>query len=95
METWLQHKFESIEALRERSRENIIASRPEWAGTKYDRPGGARGDEFDAFASKAKDGDELWWFKSPLESWQNMCGRAGYAILRDGKVIATYVSKMS
>lgn len=33
-------------------------------------------------------GDELWWYCSPDETWQHLCGRAGWAVVRDGRVVA-------
>lgn len=32
-------------------------------------------------------GDELWWYESPQETWDMLCGRAGWALVRDGKVV--------
>jgi hypothetical protein len=40
-------------------------------------------------------GGELWSFFSPPETWANMCGRAGYAVVRDGEVIEAIVTMMN
>lgn len=32
-------------------------------------------------------GDELWWYDSPPETWEQLCGRAGWALVRAGRVI--------
>ena len=40
-------------------------------------------------------GDELWTFSSSEGSWRALAGRAGYAIVRDGEVVKTYVTCMS
>lgn len=39
------------------------------------------------FMSKFKQGDELWYFSTPGEYWTNLCGRNGFAIIRNGKKI--------
>lgn len=39
--------------------------------------------------------DELWYFKSPLETWQRGTGRAGYYILRNGAVVDVIVTYSS
>lgn len=40
-------------------------------------------------------GDELWEFSSPPESWDNLAGRAGIALVREGKVVATILTLLS
>ncbi len=40
-------------------------------------------------------GDELWNYSSPSETWQNLAGRAGIAVVRDGKVVATLMTLMN
>jgi hypothetical protein len=42
-----------------------------------------------------KPGDELWTFCSPAESWQNLAGRRGIVLLRDGMAIAEIVTLMN
>lgn len=42
-----------------------------------------------------QDGDELWEFMSDDESWEMLAGRAGIALLRDGKIIAEIVTRMN
>ena len=37
--------------------------------------------------ARMKDGDECWSFRSPPETWQHMSGRAGYAIVREGRPV--------
>jgi sugar/nucleoside kinase (ribokinase family) len=34
--------------------------------------------------------DELWYYKSPKETWDGFRGAAGYAIVRKGEVIASF-----
>jgi len=40
-------------------------------------------------------GDELWWYCSPPETWEHLCGRAGWALLRGGKVIGVHMSVLN
>jgi hypothetical protein len=56
-----------------------LGSHPEWKALK------------DAMRSR----DELWEFSSPPESWQGLCGRAGIACVRDGRIFATIVLAMN
>jgi hypothetical protein len=39
------------------------------------------------FISAMQPGDQLWWFSSPEETWRMLCGRAGYALVRNGDII--------
>jgi hypothetical protein len=43
------------------------------------------------FKAQLKPGDELWYFDSPTECWQNLGGCRGMAIVRDGDIVDTYV----
>ena len=47
---------------------------------------------WDRFVSQLQEGDELWAYSSPAEAWRHLHGEAGYAILRDGKVIDKWVT---
>jgi hypothetical protein len=40
-------------------------------------------------------GDEIWEFSSPPELWQRLMGRAGIALVRNGRSIAHVVTKMN
>ena len=37
--------------------------------------------------SNFRPGDELWQYNSGDKTWAHLCGRMGYAIVRDGKVV--------
>jgi hypothetical protein len=42
-----------------------------------------------------RDGDEIWRFRTPAWTWPNMCGVAGFVVLRNGLAshwIATRIS---
>jgi len=45
--------------------------------------------------SKLQDGDELWQFTTPKESWINMCGRAGIWIVTDGEIAEYFITIMN
>lgn len=38
-------------------------------------------------------GDHVYGFNSPDQTWQNLCGRQGYLVVREGK-IAQVIIKM-
>ena len=38
---------------------------------------------------------ELWYFESPQEYWDSLCGRAGYAIVEGGKVVDTHMTAIN
>jgi hypothetical protein len=40
-------------------------------------------------------GDEIWAFSSPPETWQMLAGRAGVALVRDGRPIGYVVTLMN
>jgi len=45
--------------------------------------------------AEIKPGDELWNFSSSTESWQQLAGRMGVALLRDGKVIQVLITEIN
>jgi len=40
-------------------------------------------------------GDEFWTFASSPASWRALAGRAGLALVRDGKIVATIVTMLN
>jgi hypothetical protein len=44
------------------------------------------------FCNNLEPGDALWFFKSPLITWQQNAGRAGFYIYRGGKIVDVFVS---
>jgi hypothetical protein len=52
-------------------------------------------DEWEKLKSELQPGDRLMRFASPVESWQRLAGRAGIALVRDGKVIDAIVTMMN
>lgn len=51
--------------------------------------------DWERLKSEMKPGDKLVRFASPVESWRNLAGRAGIALVRDGRVIAAMVTLMN
>jgi hypothetical protein len=47
------------------------------------------------FKARMTDRDELWEFSSPGEYWERLAGRAGVALVRDGRSIAHLVTEMN
>lgn len=45
--------------------------------------------------SEMNEEDQLWIFKSPDESWRYLAGRAGLSIVRDEKIIESYLLILS
>ena len=39
------------------------------------------------FKDKMQDGDELWYYRTPPETWAAFCGREGYVLVRDDTVV--------
>jgi hypothetical protein len=50
---------------------------------------------FANFVERWQEGDELWEFSSPLEEWRFFAGRAGIALVRDGRSIACVVTRLN
>jgi hypothetical protein len=48
-----------------------------------------------SFKNKIRPGDKILDFCSSEHSWQNLAGRAGYILVREGKVIDTLVTIMN
>jgi hypothetical protein len=47
---------------------------------------------------KMQDGDELWYFRTPKETWTEFfprCGMEGYALVRDARVVAEIFTSLS
>ncbi|HTH50098.1 MAG TPA: hypothetical protein VMB21_21475 [Candidatus Limnocylindria bacterium] len=49
-------------------------------------------DKWEALVNARQSDDELWYFESPLETWQSLSGCAGYALVRAGELVNTVVN---
>ena len=87
--TWLKVKLDSLDApsaFRLKGRE---------AGTSPDRielmlahAGGSKWlERFTGFVESKSQEDEVWYFRSPPETWARQAGRAGFALVRDGLLV--------
>lgn len=52
-------------------------------------------EKWQEFVRQRVAGDELWFFKSPPGTWSQFAGRAGYALVRSGRVIASIATGKS
>jgi len=61
-------------------------------------PFGCASKEWYEFRDQFREGDELWYFRTPEETWTTLlprCGMAGYAMVRDGVLIAEFLTSQS
>lgn len=58
-------------------------------------PFGFRHDRWLAFKKQIKQGDEIWKFSSSTESWEDLAGREGICIVRDGEIVDSIVTMMN
>jgi hypothetical protein len=49
-------------------------------------------DRWRAFLAQMQEGDELWTFCTPPETWEHMAGLGGIALVRRGKWVAKIVT---
>ena len=47
--------------------------------------------EWDKLRREAKEGDELWAFENPSNTWKKLGKHSGYAIVRNGKIVKSTV----
>ena len=58
-------------------------------------PFGFLNDAWNQFKSQILPGDKIFDFTTSPESWKKLAGRQGYVLVRDGVVIATFVTLMN
>jgi hypothetical protein len=58
-------------------------------------PFGFMNREWREFVAKVCEGDELWEFTSPHETWVDLAGREGIAMVREGEIVAFILTSMS
>lgn len=91
---WLQEKL-TVEDIEKTSLKNLAEARPDWVGTDKYKPFGMGNDRWETIKGIAKPNDEFWSFRSDSLSWGSLCGRAGYSLVRDGKIIHSIITIMS
>ena len=47
------------------------------------------------WSTEIANGAETWFYRSPAEFWEGMCGREGIALVKDGKVIKADCTAMN
>jgi hypothetical protein len=63
--------------------------------TLQEADGQYRGVEWESIKRQMQPGDQLVRFVSSFESWEHHAGRAGIALVREGKVVAAIVTLMN
>lgn len=90
--TWLQKRISVAEA---------EAAYPGITGERVERfpdaakPFGFRHREWEKLKALILPGDEIWTFSSPPDSWADLTGRAGVALVRNGAPIRIIVTVMN
>jgi hypothetical protein len=59
------------------------------------KPFGFKNGQWEAIKAAMQPGDELWTFRSPAESWKNLAGRAGIAVVRDGNPVMVLTTMLN
>jgi hypothetical protein len=59
------------------------------------KPFGFKNAEWEALKAEMQPGDELWTFSSPPPSWQDLAGRAGIALVRNGAPVKILLGAMN
>ena len=59
------------------------------------KPFGFKNGQWEAIKAAMQPGDELWTFASPAESWENLAGRAGITVVRDGNPIMVLTTMLN
>lgn len=58
-------------------------------------PFGFQNDRWKALLARMVEGDELWEFSTPREDWHALAGRAGIALVRQGRIVDEIITLMS
>lgn len=58
-------------------------------------PFNKQNDRWERLKSSLRDGDQIWSFCSSPESWEHLAGRAGFAIVREGRVVDSIITIMN
>jgi hypothetical protein len=59
------------------------------------RPFAGLNAEWEALKARMQPGDELWTFASSPQSWRDLAGRAGIALVCNGQIIERLVTMMN
>ena len=56
---------------------------------------GKRSDEWMQLKEQVREGDEVWLFCSPSEYWDRLCGREGFALVRQGAIVGSILTSLN
>jgi hypothetical protein len=87
-EEWLQNRLTIAEA------EAAYMVQHNRLGTEP-IPFGFQRDQWLALLAQMQEGDELWQFSNSQDAWAHRCGRAGIALVRNGKVVDSIVTELN
>jgi len=59
------------------------------------KPFGFLNARWEELKARMQMGDEIWTFRSPPETWQDLAGSAGVALVRENRVIDAVVTAMN
>jgi hypothetical protein len=59
------------------------------------RPFGALNAKWEALKADMQPNDELWTYSSPPRTWEDLAGRAGIALVREGMAIEILVTMLN
>lgn len=84
---WLRQKItvEEAEAM------NMVINE-QWP---HGRPFGYVYWEWRELLHQRRDGDEIWIYRSSDESWEQMMGQEGIALVRDGEIVEAFITSMN
>jgi hypothetical protein len=89
----LEHKFiKKYLSIGEAEKENMVND-PRLGDSPV--PFGFSNSEWRELLAEMQHGDELWTFSTSDESWDNLAGRAGISLVRNGKEVSCIVTKMN
>src|SRR4030095_6853675 len=96
-ETWLKERLETTDAQELFKRELMSSGLSEADMQKLlaRGPSPHRTGKWRAFNRRMVAGDELWFFESPPETWSNLVGRAGCALVRSRRIVDSIVSRVN
>ena len=86
---WLHGKPISVNELELRLGSNWIANRQQVESS------GLRSKQWQRIKEQMQPGDQLYEFRSPPETWANLAGRAGIALVRHDRVINSLVTTLN
>jgi hypothetical protein len=85
MKSWLRSKTTIAEL------EDAVSQTKRFKG----QPMLAQSERWFAFKAGMQENDEIWKFSSPDDTWENLCGSAGIALVHEGEIVDIYETLMN